>query len=129
MRALMFDPRIRMHLLPLPKGVAKQSYASSSLADKGEQGPPLRNPKPKKKAKASPKAESKCPEELKSFNLFDNNNNNNSNNNNNQPKCWSFNLSGCKESVQNGRCKKAAHVCIKCHKTNHGLAACRANKR
>ena len=48
-KALMYDPHITMHLLPLPKGVAKQSDASSSLADTGEQDPPLRNPKRKKR--------------------------------------------------------------------------------
>ena len=41
MKALMFDPRVTMHLLPLPKGVAKSQDASSSAADKGDQDPPL----------------------------------------------------------------------------------------
>ena len=39
MKAFMFDPRITMHLLPLPKGVAKQHEPTSSTADKAEQDP------------------------------------------------------------------------------------------
>ncbi len=119
MKALMFDPRVAMHLLPLPKGSAKSSDASATSIDRTDPGLPLRNPKPKKKAKASPKAKAKCPEELKSYSQFDSNN---------QPICWPFNLAGCKEAVQNGRCKKGAHICIKCHRANHGLASCRVSK-
>ena len=118
MKALMFDPRVTMHLLPLPKSVVKSQDTSGSGADKND-ADPKPNPKLKKKAKASPKAKAKCPEELKSFSQFDSNN---------QPICWAYNLSGCKEAVQNGRCKKGAHICIKCHRSNHGLATCRANK-
>ena len=108
----------RSNILPLPKGVAKSQDTGGSTADKND-ADPKPNPKPKKKAKASPKAKAKCPEELKSFSQFDSNN---------QPICWSYSLSGCKEAVQNGRCKKGAHICINCHRANHGLAACRTNK-
>ena len=102
MKALMFDPRVTMHLLPLPKGVAKGQDSAGSVADKDDPDPKP-NPKPKKKAKASPKAKAKCPEQLKLFGQF---------HSNNQPICWSYSLSGCKEAVQNGRCKKGAHICI-----------------
>ena len=91
MKSLMYDPRVTLHLLPLPKGVAKSQDTGGSTADKND-ADPKPNPKPKKKAKASPKAKAKCPEELKSFSQFDSNN---------QPICWSYNLSGCKEAVQN----------------------------
>ena len=74
---------------------------------------------PKKKAKASPKAKAKCPEELKSFEQFDKSG---------SPICWAFNLGGCKDSVSNGRCKKGVHICMKCNRSNHGLATCRVNK-
>ena len=91
LKSLMYDPRVTLHLLPLPKGVAKSQDTGGSTADKND-ADPKPNPKPKKKAKASPKAKAKCPEELKSFSQFDSNN---------QPICWSYNLSGCKEAVQN----------------------------
>lgn len=118
LKTLMFDPRITQHLLPLPKGQSKVVEVASSSADKADD-PVRKGPKPKKKAKASPAAKAKCPEELKSFDQFDKNG---------TPICWSFNLGGCKEPVNNGRCKKGAHVCMKCHRSNHGLGTCRVNK-
>ena len=55
MKALMYDPRVAMRLLPLPKGSAKVQDTSGSTADKNDPDPKP-NPKPKKKAKPSPKA-------------------------------------------------------------------------
>eukprot|EP00434_Breviolum_minutum_P036682 symbB.v1.2.032515.t1/scaffold3913.1/size48432/3 len=66
LKALVYDPRITQHLLPLPKGQSRAADAASSSGDK-EDDPVRKVPKPKKKAKASPKAKAKCPEELKSF--------------------------------------------------------------
>ena len=118
LKALMYDPRITQHLLPLPKGQAKVSDVASAGSDTA-QDPLRKTPKPKKKAKASPAAKAKCPDELKSFEQFDKNG---------LPICWSFNLGGCKEAVNNGRCKKGSHVCMKCNRSNHGLGTRRVNK-
>ena len=113
MQRLMTDPRITMHLLPLP---VRSGPAGSSKAQQEEIGaPPVQKVK---KAKASNKAKSMCPEELKEYKQFDDKN---------QTICWAFNLAkGCREKVTNGRCRKGAHICIKCHRANHSLVACRA---
>lgn len=120
MKSLMHDPRITQHLLPLPKGQFRSVEAASSTGEKVEDSVRKQpNPKPKKKAKASPAAKAKCPEELKAFDQFDKSG---------SPICWSFNLGGCKEQANNGRCKKGVHICMKCHRSNHGLGTCRVNK-
>ena len=59
LKALVYDPRITQHLLPLPKGQSRAADAASSSGDK-EEDPIRKVPKPKKKAKASPKAKAKC---------------------------------------------------------------------
>lgn len=118
LKALMFDPRITQHLLPLPKGQVKGSEAAASSVEVSDE-PVRKGPKPKKKAKASPAAKAKCPDELKSYEQRDKSG---------LPICWAFNLGGCKEAVNKGRCKKGSHVCIKCHRSNHGLGTCRVNK-
>jgi hypothetical protein len=60
-----------------------------------------------------------CPAELKEYAQRDSNG---------QAICWAFNQkSGCKLEVNNGRCKKGMHSCIKCHKNNHSLVTCRSN--
>ncbi len=96
LKTLIYDPRITMHLLPLPKGQSRP-IDTSTVED-----PPVRRPapNPKKKVRPAPsaKAKSKCPAELKDFEQFDSEGN---------PICWSYNLSGCKEEVKDGRCKKA----------------------
>ena len=95
LKTLIYDPRITMHLLPLPKGQSRP-IDTSTVED-----PPVRRPapNPKKKVRPAPsaKAKSKCPAELKDFEQFDSEGN---------PICWSYNLSGCKEEVKDGRCKK-----------------------
>ena len=119
MQRLVYDPRVSMHMLPLPSGSSKS--AASAPVDDGatRQGPP-RPVNPKKKAKASAKAKANCPEELKGFNQFDEKGN---------PICWSFNMSkGCQEETKDGRCRKGSHVCIKCRRNNHSLVTCRAKK-
>ena len=118
LKKLSYDPRITMHLLPLPKGQSR--VADSTTND----DPPTRrpNPNPKKKIKPAPsaKAKSKRPAELKDFDQFDAEGN---------PICWSYNLGGCKEEVKDGRCKKGVHICMQCKRNNHGLGTCRAKKR
>ena len=116
MTRLTTDPRISMHLLPLPHAAGRTAAASS--VDEGATRPaPTRNLQPKKKAKASSKAKANCPDELKGYKQFDDNN---------TPICWAFNMSkGCQEETKNGRCKKGMHVCIKCKRSNHSLVTCR----
>ena len=121
LKELRTDPRVTMHMLPLPKtaprdtDISDKKSAGSGHQEGDPPGPPV---KPKKKARASPKAKALCPDELKGYQQRDAQNN---------TICWAFNLKGgCKESTKSGRCKKGMHICIKCHKSNHSLTNCRA---
>lgn len=120
MRNLINDPRITMHLLPLPTSHAKAAVGPSNK-DKEARSPSGPGPfQPKKRPKAGAKAKAGCPEELKGYSQFDEKN---------QPICWAFNLSkGCSKTTHNGRCKKGAHVCINCKRNNHSLVSCRNKK-
>ena len=123
MRELRTDPRVTMYMLPLPKGAPRESEkaAASSSTTGGTNTRPTGpgNPRPNKRPKASAKAKSLCPQELKGFSQKDEAGN---------PICWAFNLkSGCKNEVTNGKCKKGKHCCMKCHRTNHSLVTCRSN--
>ena len=100
---LSHDPRISMHLLPLPSSSTKA--APSHLIDDGNRKTGMGPPKPinpRKKAKPSGKAKVSCPEELMS--------------------------KGCSEETKDGRCKKGSHICIKCKRSNHSLVTCRVKK-
>ena len=114
MKQLRVDPRVTMHLLPLPKsrpsGVEK--HGSEEISNpKGD--PKLKAPKPKKPP--TKKATALCPEELKGHHQRDESNEN---------ICWAFSLAnGCK--TKGNRCPKGVHKCAKCLRTNHGLATCR----
>ena len=121
MAQLSHDPRISMHLLPLPASSARSTTGSS--VDEGSKktspGPPKPG-NPKKKAKAFAKAKANCPEELKGYHQFDDNRNSN---------CSSFNMSkGCNKETKEGRCKKGSHICIKCKRNNDSLVTCRVKK-
>ena len=66
MTQLMHDPRISLHLLPLPSSSARAS--ASSTVDEGAPKPSTpRTLQPKKKARASAKARANCPEELRAL--------------------------------------------------------------
>ena len=119
---LLTDPRVTMYLLPVPQhSVARANpapaagNASSGSGKSGAKG----QGKVRKEGKQSQRAKSLCPSELKEFKQVDDQG---------KPFVWAYNLkSGCKESVQNGRCKKGAHICMKCHRNNHGVSTCRTN--
>ena len=117
LKELRTDPRVTMFLLPMPKGSAKEPEKAgpSNPAPKVAPG----GGRPLKKPKISARAKTMCPAELKNFPQRDPNGN---------AICWAFNQKqGCKLEVNNGRCKKGVHCCMKCHKTNHSLITCRSN--
>ena len=117
LKELRNDPRVTMHLLPLPKHAAKEiekTQPSNTTAKTTSSAPT----KPNKRLKTSPKAKAMCPTELKDYKQKTESG---------YAICWAFNLkSGCSNEVANGRCKKGVHCCIKCHKASHSLVACRA---
>ena len=115
-----------MYMLPLPsfaketKNVqapsASTSTASAKAAPKGQ---------PKKKFKATKKAERNKPEALANMETVTKDG---------QNVCWSFNLeSGCQASLISGskvaKCVKGLHVCAFCHKPNHSQMVCNLKKR
>ena len=96
MKELRTDPRVTMYMLPLPKGAPKESEknatGSSSTAGGNPRPAGAGNPRPNKRPKASAKAKSLCPQELKGFAQKDESGN---------AICWAFNLkSGCKNEVE-----------------------------
>ena len=120
MPRLMTDPRITMHLLPLPSHASRSSTtpAPAAPARRETSQAPKGRGKVRRDGKPSAKAKALCPAELKEHKQVDDQG---------RPICWSYNLKGgCKEPVTDGRCKKGAHICIKCKRSNHGLATCRA---
>eukprot|EP00971_Amphidinium_carterae_P343364 6483081-Amphidinium_carterae.1 len=43
-----------------------------------------------------------------------------------QPVCYAYNLpQGCKLTVEDGKCSKGLHVCMKCHSKSHGAFSCK----
>ena len=121
MPRLMTDPRITMHLLPLPTHAARASSSTTTPAPPKKENPatPKGRGKVRRDGKQSNKARALCPAELKDYKQQDDQG---------RPICWAYNLKGgCKEPVTDGRCKKGAHICIKCKRSNHGLATCRVN--
>ena len=115
MKQLRVDPRVTMHLLPLPKarpsGVEKRGNDEVTTP---KSDPKIKAPKPKKPP--TKKAASLCPEELKGHHHRDERN---------ETICWAFNLSsnGCK--TKGSRCPKGVHKCAKSLRANHGLSTCR----
>ena len=118
LKELRTDPRVTMHLLPLPKGAPKEAEKPAAAAPSKPQGG---NPGPKKKQRTTPsaKAKSLCPPELKQYSQKDKNG---------TAICWAYNQkSGCANEVTNGRCKKGVHICMKCHRNNHSVVTCRSS--
>ena len=118
------DPRVTMFLLPLPsfaKEVKANSTGTSSTA--APKGTP--KPQPKKKFKATKKAERNKPEVLAGMDTVTKDG---------QNVCWSYNMeSGCQAQLISGskiaKCAKGLHVCAFCHKPNHSQIVCNQKKR
>jgi len=120
------DPRVTMYLLPLPsfakesKGPATSSGGTGNTSVKA-----AAKPQPKKKFKATKKAEKNKPEVLAGMETVTKDG---------QNVCWSFNMeSGCQATLISGskiaKCAKGLHVCAFCHKANHSQLVCNLKKR
>ena len=116
---LRVDPRVTMHLLPLPTHVAKESTVAEPKTKKTS-----KVTKPSAKDKAPPRFKARgprMPEELRPFQLQTATK---------QRICYGYNLAqGCSLATSGSpkQCTKGVHVCAKCHKENHSLVNCRAN--
>ena len=109
------DPRIVVHLMPLPSGRPTAAGAGSSQVDEEE---PKKKKRPGKRSRNSPNV----PEELKEMHQQTSQG---------KPICWAYNLhQGCKSSAKGNppTCNRGAHVCAYCRKPGHGLQACRNYK-
>ena len=120
------DPRVTMYLLPLPS-FAKESKGQATSSG-GTGNPSVKagaKTQPKKKFKATKKAERSKPEALAGMETVTKDG---------QNVCWSFNMeSGCQATLISGskiaKCAKGLHVCAFCHKANHSQLVCNLKKR
>ena len=114
---LMHDPRINVHLIAMPI-VAAQQPPKRPL----EPEPNRPNPGPKKpfkRPRPTDKPAPQLPDELTGLARKTEAG---------KPMCWHFNMSkGCNNPVKGGRCRFGMHDCMKCLKTGHGAAKCRAS--
>lgn len=112
---LMHDPRINVHLIAMPKlSVQPQKRPLESDGGKPTPGPK----KPAKRIRPGEKPVPQLPDELSGLNRKTEAG---------KPLCWHFNMSkGCNNPVKAGRCRFGMHDCMKCLKTGHGAAKCRA---
>ena len=123
---LRHDPRVTMYLLPLPSFAKEVKATSVASASQGAGTPKAASKaQPKKKFKATRKAERNKPDALSSMETVTKDG---------QNVCWSFNLeSGCQAALVPGskiaKCAKGLHVCAYCHKPNHSQAVCNLKKR
>ena len=108
------DPRVTMHLLPLP---TKAHSVEASNAAKPDNARPKPKPRPGKRARAA--NEVKMPDELKGGH---------SKTVDNKPICWAFNMKdGCSAKTYGNpvRCSKGVHICAFCRKGGHTFLTCR----
>ena len=104
---LMLDPRVNIHLTPMPK------FDKRPAADIQKE----RDDKPNKFKKGEQKkGPAQLPEALKGLNPKTKDG---------KPACWHFNLAkGCSNDVKKGRCRFGFHVCMRCGKKEHGASSC-----
>ena len=120
------DPRVTMYLLPLPTMAKAGSNATTSTPSTSTAAPKT-GPKaqPKKKFKASKRADRSKPDALQNMDTVTKDG---------QNVCWSFNVeSGCQAPLISGskvpKCAKGLHVCACCHEPNHSQMVCNLKKR
>ena len=120
------DPRITMYLLPLPSFAKESKGPATSNGGTGNTSvKAAAKPQPKKKFKATKKAEKNKPEVLAGMETVTRDG---------QNVCWSFNMeNGCQATLISGskiaKCAKGLHVCAFCHKANHSQLVCNLKKR
>ena len=126
MNRLRDDPRVTMFLLPLPV-LAKDSKGTPVNTSSPSTSVPKAAAKvqPKKKFRATKKAERSKPDALATMETVTKDG---------QNVCWSYNLeSGCQGPLIQGskipKCAKGLHVCAYCHKPNHSQMVCNQKKR
>ena len=110
MTRFMHDPRVLVHLTPLPHTRPQQMSKPDTQPPKRkfDTAPAL----PQKSQKTL-----KVPEELQQYQST----------HEGKYICWGFNLTrSCKQKVQKGRCRFGLHMCMKCRRGGHGAHECKA---
>ena len=114
---LMHDPRINVHLIAMPKVATPQAPKRSLEPEHNNASPVLK--RPPKRTKPADKPAPQLPEELAGLTRKTEAG---------KPMCWHFNMAkGCSNPVKAGRCRFGMHDCMKCLKSGHGAAKCRAS--
>lgn len=121
---LRFDPRITMHMLPLPV-FTKQAQSHTADSSTSRPSGKARAKASVKKNKVGRKAVRNKPEALAGMETVTADG---------DPVCWANNLEGgCKAQLLAGykipRCAKGVHVCAYCHKPGHSQLVCNAKKK
>ena len=102
-KQLMIDPRINIHLTPMPS--VDNRPAQDETGDKDDK---RIKKKPAPKVKTSPQV----PDEPKGLGTKTKDG---------KPICWHYNLTkGCGNPLKNGRCRFGFHICMRCGKKEHG---------
>ena len=112
-KRLMHDPRINVHLVPMPKQPNPKPI-------KRPPNPPVNPPQIKKlKSGGEGKSAPQLPQELQGLNLK---------NEQGKPLCWHSNLEKkCSNPTSKGRCRFGFHQCMKCLKQGHGAYECKSS--
>ena len=106
-KQLMIDPRINIHLTPMPRVDKRPAHD-----DTGDKDDRRIKKKPTPKVKTSPQ----IPEELKGLGTKTKDG---------KPICWHYNLTkGCGNPLKKGRCRFGFHQCMRCGKKEHGASSC-----
>ena len=119
------DPRVTMFLLPMPSFSKDNKGSTTSQSAAPSSGTPKPKVAPKKKFKATKRAEKSKPEALQGMDTVTKEGLN---------VCWSYNMEGgCQATLVSGskppKCAKGLHVCAFCHKPNHSQLVCNLKKR
>lgn len=124
---LRFDPRVTMHMLPLPSFAKNSQSSASDVAASRSQAKAKAKASTavKKSTKVGRKAARSKPEALAGMDTVTADG---------EPICWGNNLEGgCKAPLLPGhkipRCAKGLHICAYCHKPGHSQLVCNAKKK
>ncbi|CAE7740635.1 unnamed protein product [Symbiodinium sp. CCMP2592] len=119
------DPRITMHLLPLPKALS--SLATDSVIDGSLDGDKNPKKKPRRERRTSALTGAvkvdNMPKELKDCKFYTDQSG--------RRLCWTHNTGTCNAATDGGHppaCKRGVHACMGCRKAGHGWSACWFNK-
>ncbi|CAE7248436.1 unnamed protein product [Symbiodinium sp. CCMP2456] len=117
------DPRITMHLLPLPKALSALASEAGDNAHAGTPSPKKKTRRERKTSLAGPVKVENMPKELKECKFFTDHSG--------RRFCWTHNTGTCNAETDGGSppaCKRGVHACMGCRKPGHGWSSCWFNK-